>query len=254
MTANEPARPPGNNEARYLLLITVCTVSWGCAVLLLDPLTSFRVPTTYVLPPVLGVALLIAIRLARMGTAPLPRSLASLGVLFIVGGAAFDMIATAIHTPGLEQEANPIARTLLDSGHPVQFVYGYAVIAQALWLGLTCTLCLALFTHRNMLISSIGDHPTFLAFLKAAAGCGHLTWRQWLIPIKWSELPRAYHLLWILTVLHIAGCTDRWYLGLTWFGLAPPIRWVVWIVSVAIGLAVYIGWLWRTLYDMKTAS
>ncbi len=83
-----------------------------------------------------------------------------------------------------------------------------------------------------------------MRFLKAATGGAHLTWRQWIIPLKMSELPRAYPLCWVMVVVLVAGQVDRWYLGLQWFNLVSSIRFVVFGVALFVGLVAYFFWLW----------
>ena len=87
---------------------------------------------------------------------------------------------------------------------------------------------------------------SFLRFLKAATGGAHLSWRQWIIPLKMSELPRAYPLLWALVVVLVAGMTDRWFLGLKWFDLVSSGRWLCFCAAEVIGLGTYFSWLWVT--------
>jgi len=93
-----------------------------------------------------------------------------------------------------------------------------------------------------------------MRFLKSATGGDHLTWRQWIIPFNMSELPRAYHLLWVMVVILVAGMIERWYrwyLGLEWFGLVSSARWT-WVgVGMTVGLAAYFVWLWVASRDSK---
>jgi hypothetical protein len=65
------------------------------------------------------------------------------------------------------------------------------------------------------------------------------------MPLRRNELPRAYHLLWLMAVILIAASVYRWYLGMEWYGILPGIG--IWVGSIAVilGLAVYFGWLWR---------
>ncbi len=253
MPDSDATPPPGNTEARLLLLISLATAVWILIVFLLGRLPSARIPTAYALPIILAPSLLLAIRLARKGAAPIPLALGTIGILFIVGGGTFDMAATVIHTPTLRGESNFVGRALLDSGHPLPFVYGYAVLSQTLLLALVCTLWLSLLRHRNILIASLQGHSSFMRFIKAATGGAHLTWRQWIIPFKMSELPRAYQLFWVLVVGLVAGMVDRWYLGLEWFNLVSSIRWIVLGAALFIGLGGYFIWLWLASRRMQTA-
>ncbi|MCH7988350.1 MAG: hypothetical protein IID46_04270, partial [Planctomycetes bacterium] len=203
---------------------------------------------------ILVSSLIIAIRLAGKGTAPIPLAFGTIGILFIVGGGTFDMIATVIHTPRLRDEGNVIARALLDSGHALAFVYGYAILAQTTFLALVCAMWLSLLRHRDILIASLQGHSSFMRFFKAATGGAHLTWRQWIIPFNMSELPRAYHVFWVLVVVFVAGMMDRWYLGLEWFKLISSIRWIVFGAALLVGLGVYFVWLWLASRRTQNAA
>jgi hypothetical protein len=236
---------PGNREARSLLLVSSLA---ACAVILVVfPFGLFpglTVPAAYALPVLLTLCLVLAVGLARAGTAGAPAAATLLGIAFILGGPTFDIVATVIHTPDLKLEANPIARTLLDSGHTLPFVYAYGFVAQGLLVLVQCALWVGLLRHRRILVESLRGFPSLLLFLKAATGGAELTWRQWLFPLRAADLPRAYHLLWLLAVLLLAGVVYRWYLGLEWFGLVPFVRWPVVVLAVVGGLAGYLTWLW----------
>jgi len=227
-----------------LLLIGLFSAIWTTAVFYYDVPANTAVPTAYALPLILVVSLYCALRLALKGGMTAPWLLTMLGVFYVVGGGAFDITATIIHSPDLQREANPIARTLLDSDHSIRFVYSYAGVCQSLYLSLICTLWIALLKHRQTLAASVSDTRSFFRFLKAATAGAHLSWRQWLFPIKLSELPNAYHLMWVMSVVMIIGVIDRWYLGLEWFRLVPSLRWIVNGVGLVAGLTLYLIWLW----------
>jgi hypothetical protein len=168
-----------------------------------------------------------------------------LGVILILGAASFDMIATLIHSPDLSRECNPVARALLDSGHSVPFVLGYGLLMQGLFLACQCVLWVALLRHWPCLVASVRGESTFLRFLKSAMGGAQLTWRQSLLPLRWSELPTAYHFLWIVAVVLWSGAAYRVLLGLEWFGFVPDLRWQVLAVGITLGLIAYFALLWR---------
>jgi len=62
-------------------------------------------------------------------------------------------------------------------------------------------------------------------------------------PLKMSELPTAYHLLWLGSVILMSGTLYRWYLGLEWFELVPRMRVVVVGIALTMGLLAYFVWL-----------
>ena len=251
MNAREPsncselATLPANKQAKLLVILLLVFTVCFLPLFYLRREWAVAITAAYTLPVLLIAGLLLAVRIARAGTAIAPLSILIPGLVFIIGGAAFDMAATVVHTPDLSLEQNPIARTLLDSGHGVSFVYVYALLCQSLYVGFIAVLWSGLLRHRANLRDSVGGCRTFLEFAKAASGGSRLSWRQWILPMRLSELPRAYHLLWMTVVILVAMSAYRWYLGLEWFGIHYGARvWISTIAAVA-GLVVYFGWLWR---------
>jgi hypothetical protein len=250
---SEPSLP-GNDTARAFLCVAFLTtfivagILWPTWLPIAPPILS------YALPAVVAGGLILAIRLARQGPGSAPPLAAWLGIAVIVGAGAFDMAATFVHTPDLSQESNPIARALLDSGHSVRFVLTYGLLAQGLYLSCASMLWVALLRHRPCLIGSVRGEPTFLRFLKAATGGAGLTWRQWMLPLRWSELPTAYHVLWLMAVVLWSGAVDRVFVGLEWFKLVPRIRWQVVCVGEVVGIAVYFTWLWRASREQPSCD
>ena len=207
---------------------------------------TLRVPMAYALPIVLIYAIVLAFSLYRQGAANLPRASFLAGALFAAGGAALDGFATLANTPTLAREANRIARALLDSGHPLNFVIMYGVIAQGLFVLLLCILWAAFLRHRQILIASArSKNPkSVMAFVKAGLGAAHLSWRQYFFPLKPSDLPTAYHMVWAMTAVLVGGSLYRWYLGLAWLG-AFPWSWSIAVLVIVFLLVslVYMAWL-----------
>jgi hypothetical protein len=240
------AHLPGTNTARALL--SLLFVQLLLLIPILQPAKEPRLAVwaAYALPLTLVAWLVLAIRLARQGSASASSLLCWLGILLICGGPAFDMTATLIHTPDLSREANPVVRVLLDSGHSLPFVFVYGAVGQGLYLSFLCVLWLALLRHRPYLLASVGGERTFFRFLKSATGGGSLTWRQWLLPLRWADLPAAYHCVWLLAVALWSETPYRVLLGLEWFGLVPDLRWQVTTIGLVVGFGAYFVWLWRT--------
>lgn len=155
------------------------------------------------------------------------------------------MAATVHHSPDLGQESNPIARALLDAGHPLSLVYGFAIVCQGLYVALACALWWALLKHRTILLTSLRELRSPWAFLKAATGGGDLTWRQWLLPMRLSELPDSRSAVWVVAVMLLGSGAERWYLGLEWYGFFPGWRVSVAGGSIVLALGLYLAWLWR---------
>ncbi len=235
---------PGAREARCLFLVSLGASVFILAIYVLHLFPRISAPSAFALPPILAVCLYLAVRLACAGGATAPARWVVPGFFFIVGGAAFDMAATVLHTPDLRQENNPIARALLDSGYPVAAVYGLAAVGQTMYVALICALWAALLKHRSFLLISLREVRSPLAFFKAATGGGERTWRQWLCPLRRSELPDASYAVWIIAVVLIASGVERWYLGFEWYGFVSGLRVLVVVCSILIGLCIYLAWLW----------
>lgn len=237
----------GRRLAKCLLALTLGVGGVLLAVFSTDTLTAWRLPGAYFALIGAAAALPLSAALAWHGPARAPSGPLAAGVTFIAGGAAFDVGATLWHTPDLAQEANVVARTLLDSGHSVGFVLAAAGVAQfALTAALICA-WVGLLRHRNLILTEVPIGGAVLPTLKAATGGASLTWRQWLLPLGFAELPGAYHLWWATAVVLVGGSASRWYLGLEWFGLVPS-DWasgqlVVVAVGCTAGLSAYVLWL-----------
>jgi hypothetical protein len=221
---------------------------------LLGALKQFHLLIAYVLPLGNFVLLALAIQLLRKGRDPFPRSLFLAGAFYVVGGIALDVFATILHTPDLKDETNPFARFLLDSGHSLGFVYVYGFVAQTL-LGLfACAFWGAFLHHKNTwLEASLECHPkSFIEYFKAATGGGKLTYRQWLFPMRLSELPSFYYAIWFLIPVIFGSILERWYLGLFWFQACPFVPYhLVGIAGIVICLLFFVGWLQSSYYQLR---
>jgi len=202
------------------------------------------------LVPLSAVALVAAVGLAAAGEEPAPLAPLLAGWLVVLGGAACDIVATVTHSPDLSGEANPILRRLLDDGVTLDSVYLFAAVSQLLFVGLTMVLWLGLLKHRHTLAATMPPGGSLLAYFKAGTGGRELSYRQWLLPLIWSELPWAYHFAWWTGVVFIAASAYRFYLALEWYEVAPlePL-WVRFIAPTLLLLVTswwYAAWLRRT--------
>jgi hypothetical protein len=245
MTSTQATALPGNSEAKALILLFPAAMLWGILVFSLDRFPAAVIPTAYAVPFLLVVCLFFAVSLFRRGTSTVSLPFLLIGWLFIVGGVLLDVTATLIHTPDLANEGNVLARTLLDSGHDLTFVYVYGAIAQTLVVLFLSALWFAFLRHRTALVESIPRASSFPVFLKASTGGAQLSWRQWLCPLRSADLPWSYHLQWWLAILLIAGCVDRWYLALEWWQGISGFRWQVLGFGWTLATILYFRWLWR---------
>jgi hypothetical protein len=205
-----------------------------------------RMPLAYCLPLSLTYGLVLGFHLYRTARDPLPIVPFLIGVGFVIGGAAFDGLATLIKSPTLAREGNPIARALLDTGRSVNFVILYGFIAQIVFVTLVCILWAAFLRHQRSFLTLVKSKKakSGMEFIKAALGGGHLSWRQFLFPLRLKEFPTSYYWLWILPVVFVWGSLLRWYWGFTWLGIISlP---ATWAIGISLGLPTvgYFAWLW----------
>lgn len=239
------SRMRGHREARHFLVLFFLCMMYCLAIYPFRDEASLVAVAVIVLLAFAAIGLHLAKRVALTGTGSLKLPVALPGFVFIVGGAAFDIGATIYHSPSLDRESNPVARALLDSGYSVPIVYAVATVGQALYVSLLCMMWVGLLKHWPALVGSLSGGQSITAFVKAAAGGRRLTWRQFLFPLRVSDLPDALYLFWILASIEIAGSLDRWYLGLEWCGYCYGWREMVIGLSILAGPAVYLICLWR---------
>jgi hypothetical protein len=235
-----------NPYAKQFLIAATLTSFLVLGVYFLPALRPFRLPLAYCLPFVLAYGLILGFRVYHTARDPLPIVPFLTGAVFVIGGAAFDGIATLIKSSTLSRESNPIARALLDAGHSSNFVILYGVITQVVFLTLVCVLWAAFLIHRHSFLALVKskEAKSSWGFIKAALGGGHLSWRQFLFPLKLAEFPTSYYLLWLVPVIFVWGSFMRWYWGFRWLGMIPlP---VAWAIGISLGLPTvgYFAWLW----------
>lgn len=210
-----------------------------------------RLATTYLLPVFGFVVIWFLVRFVDEAPGPAAITSGWLGVAFIAGGAIFDLSMTLAFSPDLDEEGNLYVRRLLDTGHGIEFVYVHLLLTQALFVSLFCGVWLGFQRHRPILIASIRDAAPrgVVDFLKAATGGGHLTLRQWLLPLTLREAPMLYHSVWATAIAVVFGISVfRWYVGIEWIGLveiSQPLRVAIVLTSVTGALVLYFVHLWE---------
>lgn len=251
-----------NRALRQFLIGSTAMLLWIAVDLLLPCLPTayqpvsvsgqmrWRLLTAYLLPAFGLTTILLMWRLLRQAEPAEPGRVGWLGLAFLAGGAIFDVGVTLVCSPDLVFEGNPYVRILLDTQHSLPFVYLHLLITQAGFVTLFCCVWLAFLRHQQILQGSIIDaRPRGWAeFLKAATGGAHLNWRQWLLPVRPSEVPFFYHSMWLTTVSVVFGITVfRWYAGLEWLTMPDPslpLRFTVAASGLALALICYLGGLW----------
>ena len=223
------------------------------------PQHSFRLATTYLLPLFAAAGLWLLARVNRIAGPAGPKAAVWFGVAFVAGAAGLDLLSTILVNPDLSLEGNPYVRALLDGGHSLTAVYAHLAVTQGLCVLLLCGLWLTFLRQLPVLLGSIEESRPAgrLEFLKAATGGSHLTLRQWLVPVRVSELPMLYHCLWPLLISIIfAVSLLRCYAALEWMDLFEPDvvrRGLVLTFGLTASLAVYFAAL-RRLLDIRTAG
>jgi hypothetical protein len=205
------------------------------------------IPLCASLIPIFAVPLAVALPLAIAGKGTAPAGPLLAGWAVILGGAACDIFATVTHSPDLDREANPVIRGLLDNGLSIEGVYFIAAVLQLLWVLLALVLWLGILKHRHTLAATMPPRGSLLVYFKAGTGGRELSYRQWLCPLTYADLPWAYHLVWWTSVVFIGASVYRFYLALEWYEVVPmhPL-WVRFIAPSVVVLATcwwYAAWL-----------
>ncbi len=256
-----PSRPPGiitvacdpelvirraNPLAARYLLYTLAVLGATLLVYGLPTSEAFRVTWAYLFPALLCRSVLWSLVLLRHAPQPFPRRTFWIGAGLIAGSTVLDIVATYLVSPDLAQEANPLLRALVDSGQGLSFVYGYALVFALIYVAMASVGWAAFLAHSRVLIASaFAARPTTLGrFLKAALGAGHLTTRQFWLPLRLSECARAYHAVCFLwAVAPVTWSVSRWYAGLVWLDLVPNALGTVATLATLGSIAGYLLWL-----------
>jgi hypothetical protein len=274
---NDPTRMVGNRPLQVCLAVSALVLIWIGVDLAALGLVEFggwttlapwaehvHLWTSQLLPVLATAAWLVWLQLGQAG-GPSDRSFRwAAGWWLVVGGAVADLCLTVWMNPDLSWEANPFVRSLLDAGWTLPWVYGHLLATQALFVALFCTVWQGWWRHRRVLVDSIvqASPQSHWEFLKAVSGGGHLTFRQWLLPLHAGEVPRMYHCIWPTAVAIVLGISlFRWYAALEWCGVIEPL-WPARMVAILTGvfgaLVLYYWQVWdwyrRAILDAAVES
>jgi hypothetical protein len=150
---------------------------------------------------------------------PIVRFISAIGYLFIIGAAMFDLSCTFLMSPDLRDEGNVYILAIAEPRVPLWKTYAYVGCSQVIFISLFCAFWQAFLRHLPSLLLSIRVYApeSIWDFIRVATGGGHLSWRQWLFPLKHQELPLRYHYLWLCSTGVIFGISlFRIYAGLEW--------------------------------------
>lgn len=141
-----------------------------------------------------------------------------LGSLFIFFGAVFDIFATLYNSPDLTYEANPIARTFLDSGLSSGAVIVIGFVAQASFIVISLLLW-ANFIVRLDWYKEVVRESSGISLVGRIFGA---------MDSRFSSLfgARVNHEVAVSSAgfLVMFIFVYRWYLGFEWFGVVPISR------------------------------
>ena len=156
------------------------------------------------------------------------------------------MLSTISHSPDLKDEGNKIARYLLDNEYKMNYVLLYSMFTQSLNILITLLLWMGFLKHKGTFTSIITHNfkGKFPDFIKTALGGKNLTWRQFIIPYKFSEWPNSYHLIWFMAILFMGHPLYRIYLALKWNRIVFISSPVAILITVTLPITVYFIWLY----------
>jgi len=187
-------------------------------------------------------------KLSSKGQEPVGGILLWAGLVAIWLSTAFDIGVTMVCSPDLAREGNPFLRVVRDQGLSMVAVYTYVlviVVGSCAFLSLCWA---AVCRHRGPWLrkAAVESSGSAIGFCKAAAGGGGLSWRQFLLPLHCSELPRAYG----TALTSCASCVVFLVLahtraGLEWIGAIPHVR--LWYLGLEVpaGIALLLALAFR---------
>ena len=156
-----------------------------------------------------------------------------LGATFVFGGAGFDMYATYLHSPTLDQEANPVARLLLTTNLSIQQILVIGFLAQALF-------CTTVFLFWRLFLKSYFDMVALLSSATLGTVLVELFAgpNRSLAALLFGKVDPRFAVLSSAPLL-TASFAYRWYLGLEWFEITFVRREIVFLLIVMITVTAY---------------
>lgn len=218
---NEPLQKIVSSRASTRLILVGVAAYYASAPLLQRGLSSQD--ARYVLGW-LGFVILLeitlsaaAIRLARQGSRTYLAPLAWTGALLIAGGIWSDVLATALNTPDLAREDNPIIVFLRANGFSLWLQYLTGFTAQFLLTIISCALWIAFLRHLPQYKATLlAMRPqSLIEFVWASLGG-----RTYFTKTEKLKVSRSYRLVWWLILPAIMPFA-RFYLALEWMQVAP---------------------------------
>jgi hypothetical protein len=213
---------PGRKAACWLTGVIVTEFLILVSVALTPQLRSLLIPCLYTIIPAGVVVFALSILFAASGRDTIPVYGLLAGWAALLSGSAADIYATLTHSPDLAREANLLLRALLDSGLSLDLVFAYGAATQFLMIGIGMTLWIAFLKHRTSFLRLMPPRGSILTYFKAGTGARELTYRQWLCPLRWEELPWGYHYACWAAVCFVYIGLARFYPAAEWYQLVSP--------------------------------
>lgn len=213
---------PGRISACWVSGILVIAFGTLLIMVVIPRLQPLIIYYALVVLPAIAVSFALALRFALKGKDEIPLLGVFVGWLILLAGSAADISATLVHTPDLRYEANPLIEALVSSQFSLNLVFAYGAVTQILLVGIGMILWAAFLKHRTSLLRLMPPHGSLLQYLKAGTGARELSYRQWLCPLRWNELPWGYHYACWAGVCFIFLGMLRFYAAAEWYRLVLP--------------------------------
>ena len=246
-TKNLAARCEGQAQQVFVLIALACLLTAALSMQVGPVPLRLLIVVVIVGPLGLGLVALLE-RFLRRGDSPIPPATFLGGVLFMVGGTAFDIAVTLACSDELKREGNPIVRALLDADFSPQAIVAIGLIGQWALLAAGTLIWAIVFRHRASVIRSAwAARPQSPAQFIRAGVTGRLgPGLMGSGSTRSFQFPKAYHLLSVLGVCLPAGWFGRWCLGFQWLGVVKHdgvILTAVLVSTVALAFCGYLLWL-----------
>jgi hypothetical protein len=242
-------------RAAQLEILALCCVTILLIILQADLLPRFRVELCYASILIGVVTLCEAGTMAYSASGEFRILPSALGVIWIGLGAGVETIAVLATRPDLKY-VNHIITILQCTGHSNSFVFAYVAMGEVLMVGTLSLLWIAWTRSCETIVDELPPTRNYWLLLKASTGGRDLTFRQWLVPLTYSELPAAVPLVWATLVVAMGAWVMRYLSTLVLFNVVP--WWFSWVIASLGGFvswASYVFWLRANVrLDPQTSS
>ena len=103
-----------------------------------------------------------------------------LGVVFVLGGSAFDITATVTFSPDLSEEGNPVVVALLNNNCSIAFIYLFMLFYQILKVSINLYLWACFLKTYPKLLNTM-PYLNFFTTIRWLMGCGKISLLDFLL-------------------------------------------------------------------------